>query len=81
MGFFSQIKIVYCGVLLGSTFATSHFLVYVIFFIYINNRINALENSIIHFREDISCGYKNPVKVEWRLDRRGQKWNDILWET
>ena len=47
-----------------------------IFLVYINNLINALQNSIIHNFRDVSYDYKKPVVAEEWLARRGQKWNN-----
>ena len=57
-GFFSQTKIVKCGVLQGSTLGL------LLFLIYINDLANAPEKSIVHhFADDTNLlyGNKNPV--------------------
>ena len=59
-GFFSQTKIVKCGVPQASTLGP------LLFLIYINNLANALEKSIVHhFADDTNLlyGNKNPSVI------------------
>ena len=70
-GFFSQTKIVKCGVRQGSTLGPLHFLIYIndlanALVFYINNLANALEKSIVHhFADDTNLlyGNKNPSVI------------------